>query len=133
MRQPYAPNYLVWFSRPGALSNQPIYVMNRWQKPGDESTIQRYSVSNAAANNAYGYYQFSDAGFSDASYIRLRNLYIAFDALTQSMKKIGIKQVNLFLQGHNLFTITSYKGLDPETQTFLPPVKLFSAGMEINF
>lgn len=133
VRQPYAPNYLVWFSRPGALSNQPIYVMNRWQKPGDESTIQRYSVSNAAANNAYGYYQFSDAGFSDASYIRLRNLYIAFDALTQSMKKIGIKQVNLFLQGHNLFTITSYKGLDPETQTFLPPVKLFSAGMEINF
>ncbi|MBK7562213.1 MAG: SusC/RagA family TonB-linked outer membrane protein [Chitinophagaceae bacterium] len=133
VRQPYAPNYLVWFSRPGSLSNQPVYVMNRWQKPGDESTIQRYSVSNTAANNAYGYYQFSDAGFSDASYIRLRNLYIAFDALTQSMKKIGIKQVNLFLQGHNLFTITSYKGLDPETQTFLPPVKLFSAGMEINF
>ncbi len=133
VRQPYAPNYLVWFSRPGSLSNQPVHVMNRWQKPGDESNIQRYSVSNAAANNAYSYYQFSDAGFSDASYIRLRNLYFAFDALTPSLKKIGLKKATLFLQGHNLVTFTSYKGLDPETQTFLPPVKLFTAGMEINF
>lgn len=133
VRQPFAPNYLVRFSRPGSLSNQPTYIMNRWQKPGDESNIQRYSVSNAAANNAYGYYQFSDAGFSDASYIRLRNLYFAFDALTPSLKKMGLKQVNLFLQGHNLITVTSYKGFDPETQTFLPPVKLFTAGIEINF
>ncbi|MBL0883516.1 MAG: SusC/RagA family TonB-linked outer membrane protein, partial [Chitinophagaceae bacterium] len=132
-RQPYASNSLVWFSRPGSLSNQPSYITNRWQKPGDESNIQRYSVSNAGANNAYGYYQFSDASFSDASYLRLRNLYFAFDALTPSLKKLGFKKINLFLQGHNLITVTSYKGLDPETQTFLPPIKLITAGIEINF
>jgi TonB-linked SusC/RagA family outer membrane protein len=133
VKQDYAPNYLLRFSRPGSQGNQPISVLNRWRKPGDMTDVQRFSVSNSSANTAFGFYQFSDAGFSDASYVRLRNVYISYDLLTKSLQKAGVKELSVFLQAHNLITLTSYKGLDPETQTFLPPVRLITAGFELNF
>ncbi len=133
IRQPNGANYLLSFGRPGALGNQPRYVLNRWQKPGDDTDIQRFSVSNSAANTAYGFYQFSDAGYSDASFIRLRNVYIEYDLLKKSTKMAGLTKCSLFMQGHNLFTWTSYKGLDPETQSFLPPLKLVTVGVQLNF
>jgi TonB-linked SusC/RagA family outer membrane protein len=133
VRQPYASNYLSRFPRPGALGNQPIYVLKRWQKPGDNTDIQRFSVSNATANIAYSYYQASNAGYSDASFVRLRSLYLEYDLLSGVLKKSGLSRFVLFLQGHNLLTLTSYKGLDPETQSFLPPVRLITAGIQINF
>ncbi len=133
VRQPYVQNYLIRFSRPGSLGNQPSDVLNRWRKPGDITDIQRFSVSNAAANLAYNYFQFSDAAFSDASYIRLRNLYVEYDLQSTPLKRAGVKKFVVFLQGQNLLTLTSYKGLDPETQTFLPPVKMITAGVQLNF
>ncbi|HMR92711.1 MAG TPA: SusC/RagA family TonB-linked outer membrane protein, partial [Chitinophagaceae bacterium] len=133
VRQPYAPNYLLRFSRPGSIGNQPVQVLQRWQKPGDQTSIQRFSVSNATANIGYSYYQFSNAGLSDASFIRLRNVYAEYDLLSPRLKKMGMKKLSVFIQGHNLITLTSYEGLDPETQTFLPPVKMVTAGIQLNF
>ena len=133
IRQPYAGNYLARFGMPGKMENQPDWVLGRWQKVGENTSIQRFAVTNSQANLAYTYLKFSDASLTDASFIRLRNLYIAYDLLTTKLSKSGVKNLQLFLQGHNLVTITNYKGLDPETQTFLPPVKLLTAGVQVSF
>ncbi len=39
---------------------------------------------------------------------------------------------NLFFHSNNLFVITKYKGVDPETQNFggLPPVKIITGGIK---
>lgn len=133
-RRKYAENYLYLFGRPGIMRNQPAWIIDRWQKPGDIADFQRYAVSNPLANPAFGLYQQSNAAYSDASYIRLRNLAISYDLSNVFLKSGKSTQCKLFIEGHNLITITGYKGLDPENSTQLvPPVLMLIGGFQITF
>jgi hypothetical protein len=131
-RQPYTESFVVLMPRPGTNGNQSVAILNRWTSPGDITDIQRLTVSNSAVNSAYAKYQFSQAAYSNGSFIRLRNLFIEYDLLPSTMKKWGLAKCSLFIQGHNLFTITQYEGLDPETRTFLPPLRMITTGIQIN-
>lgn len=134
VKQDYGENYLTNFAgRPGFLLNQPVWVMNRWQKPGDEANIQRFVNSSALANSAYSMYRQSDAAYSNASYIRFRNIYLSVTILSQNERQNKIRDLKVFLQGHNIFTITNFKGLDPETKSLLPPVRMGTIGFKIGF
>jgi TonB-dependent starch-binding outer membrane protein SusC len=127
------PNYYFGFN-PGAFGlNQPISVLNRWQKIGDISNIQRYNSDykyNSEFSNASTY---SDAAYTDASYIRLKNLSISWNFPDQLVNKIHLETVRLYMQGQNLFTITDYEGLDPENQSTisLPPLRVFTIGIQV--
>jgi hypothetical protein len=112
------------------LNNQPAYVLDRWQKPGQEASIQKYTISASVPNRAYSALQASDAAFSNASFVRLRNLQLFYQVPLP--KKMGT-EAGLFIQGQNLLTITGYKGLDPETLTLLPPVRVLTAGIQLTF
>ena len=50
------------------------------------------------------------------------------------MQKLKLKNCKLYLQGQNPLTITSYKGIDPESNgaNRLPPLKIVSAGIQLN-
>lgn len=120
-------------SSPGAFasgaSNQPIIVLNRWQKPGDITSINRYTT-NALGTVRNG----SDAGYSyDNSFIRLKNLSIAWQLPESLCKKFKIQNGNIYFRGQNLLTISKFNGLDPETSsiTTLPPLRLLTAGITI--
>ncbi len=115
--------------------NQSVLLLNRWQKPGDIATIQKYSTQYANyIQHIYARDQ-SDAGISDASYIRLKNLSLDWQMPSSWMKATGMQSGSLFIQGQNLFTITSYTGLDPETKssTILPPLRVITAGLKLIF
>lgn len=134
VKQKQGANYLSRFAaRPGSLGNQPVWVLDRWQRAGDIAAIQRFVNSNPEANTAYSNYLRSDAAYSDASFLRLRNLYLTIDLLSDKWKNKGIAEAKLLLQGHNLLTITRYKGLDPETKSLLPPVRMWTAGIQFSF
>ena len=61
--------------------------------------------------------QFPSTVFlEDASYLRLRNLQIGYD-LGKVVTIPTISSLRLYIQATNLFTITGYSGLDPETTT----------------
>jgi TonB-linked SusC/RagA family outer membrane protein len=69
----------------------------------------------------------------DASYVRLKNLTIGYTLpLTDKML---LKDVKLYVSGENLFTITSYPGLDPEmgSSTGYPIYKQIALGANITF
>lgn len=126
-------NYLSFFSRPGLMINQPDIVLGRWQKPGDITGVQKYSVSNTTANTSFSNYRQSSAAYSNASYIRLRNVYLAYDISNDKLRKKSILDFKLFVQCQNLFTITGFYGLDPESKTALPPNKMITGGIQIKF
>lgn len=133
VKQENASTYLTVFTRPGTMSNQPALILNRWTKVGDEPDIQRYSYSNSTSNSAFNNYRLSDGAYSNASFIRLRSLYLSY-----SFGKIGRRNLvntswQVFIQGQNLFTITNYQSLDPETKSLMPPVKLLTGGVQISF
>ncbi len=117
----------------GMVQNMPASILDRWQQIGDENPIQRYFLSvNNDATIASNRYRHSNASVTDASFIRLRNV-----SLSYTMPKTITKHtdVNVYLQGQNLFVITDYDGADPEVQStsVLPPLRQFTLGLNMTF
>lgn len=111
----------------GLMANQPVGVLDHWQNPGDESQYQQFSATNYEAYVASSRFAQSSGVFSDASFIRLKNL-----ALSYNLPMTGAPQCSLYLQGTNLFTITKFNGGDPEQGIgFLPPVRRISIGVKV--
>lgn len=116
---------------PGAsLRNFPTLVLNRWQKPGDVTNIQKFTASGTTSQN---YARSSNFAYGDASYGRLQNLSFSYTFSQAALHKLGLQNLQLFLQGDNLWTITGYNGFDPENQsnTSLPPLRIMTAGLRL--
>jgi TonB-linked SusC/RagA family outer membrane protein len=119
---------------PGFTSNvnYNTLVLNRWQKPGDITNIQRYGT-NFSLLFAQEYATQSNFAYGDASYIRLQNLSLAYQLPMKFTNKLGIQSAQIFVQGDNLWTITGYNGIDPENQSIysLPPLRTMTAGLRL--
>jgi TonB-linked SusC/RagA family outer membrane protein len=128
-------NYLNAIPLPGKAFNVPVAVLNRWQNPGDHSSIQQFTQTYGSnAGNAYlNYLTASDAIISDASFIRLKSLSLSYQLPADWTKKWGAHSAALFIRGENLLTITKYQFLDPETQGLgLPPLRVITAGIHVS-
>ena len=115
----------------GGIYNVPIQVLDHWQKPGDVALFARYTTRpNTSDNN----FRSSDAVLTDASYIRLSNLSLSYHFNESVMKKLGLKGIEFYIKGQNLFVITKYKGVDPEVQGFgsMPVSKIIVLGLKVN-
>lgn len=127
-------NYMTGFSSPGTMSNQPRQVLNRWQKPGDQTDIQRFSQSGEGYfEYLYGARLLGDNSISDASFIRLKNLQVSYQIKTGQGQSAPTLKV--YVQGQNLLTFTRFLGTDPEAQSILnlPPLRVVSAGFNLTF
>ena len=89
-------------------NNQSYAVNWRWRKEGDITEIPR-AVYNGAWNTLG-----SDRFVEDASYLRLSYVQISYSFDPAMLKKIGIKQLNLYASIDNAYFWTKYTGLDPE-------------------
>ncbi|RXK81684.1 SusC/RagA family TonB-linked outer membrane protein [Filimonas effusa] len=120
------------YSPPGVASNIPAYLEGRWQKKGDQTTIQRYATRGSAYTAYQNFVFYSNGIFSNASYVRLKNLSLSYSLPKKILKNLAAR---IYVQGQNLITFTNYKGLDPETSNFssasLPPLKVYTAGIQI--
>jgi hypothetical protein len=61
-------------------------------------------------------FRFSDRYVENAGYFRLQNLTVGY-TLPKSLvaKTRALQNLRLYATGINLFTVTSYTGLDPDT------------------
>lgn len=112
--------------------NVPDFVLGRWQKPGDITDVQKFSTAVSAVN-AYNLSRQSTLMYSDGSYIRLKNISLSYDLPTNWTKCIKASNARVFVQGQNLFTITDYFGLDPESFGAVPPIKIMTIGARLSF
>lgn len=112
--------------------NMPVEVYDQnWKKPGD---ISRYPVFSTTYHQSNADFGLSDGSFTDASFIRLTNLSVSWSLPEAWMKKIGVRDCGIGINAQNVFTITRYKGLDPETQNFggMPPVKTYVLNLQLS-
>ncbi|MFV8363580.1 SusC/RagA family TonB-linked outer membrane protein [Flavobacterium sp. ZT3P35] len=117
----------------GGQVNQSNSSGDAWQQIGDQSSSQLHTTGlNGAAVSTYYRYIESDAVITDGSFIRLKNISLSYDIPLQTTTNVKCK---LFIQGQNLLTFTPYKAGDPEFKFsgFLPPLKVISGGMTLNF
>lgn len=123
----------VFPEAPGAISNQPDLVMDRWTESGQEGKdVQRFTTQWTTAYDAYARLLYtSTAAVSDASFIRLKNLSLSYSLPQSTLEKIRLQGASVFIQGQNLLTITDYKGIDPEApgSSALPPLRTLTAGV----
>jgi TonB-linked SusC/RagA family outer membrane protein len=116
-----------------ATSNQSVRMLeNRWKKPGDsgdQAILQRFDIPR----------NFSSKDIQDASFLRLRNVTLGYELPKSILAKTKlIKGVRVFLQGQNLYTWTSWRGLDPENNDVFgrfqyPNTRTYTAGLNVNF
>jgi TonB-linked SusC/RagA family outer membrane protein len=118
---------------PGTALNQRADLTNVWQQPGDNAPVQQFtSGADDDALIAFYRYTASNGVLEDASFIRLKNIALSYD-LPESISNTA--RIRLFMQGQNVFTITSFKSGDPELRfgSFLPPLRVFSFGVQASF
>lgn len=119
---------------PGRFSNgngnQSTAVLNRWQKAGDRAQVARYSTTGGQT-----VIMQSDAAISeDGSFSRLKNVSVSWQLPKNLTNYLHVQNVSMFFRGQNLFTITNYTGLDPESQgTALPPLRTWTFGFNLSF
>lgn len=127
----YGYNQYRYTEPPGLMGNHAVSVLDRWQQPGDQAEMQRFTTGeNYEAYLAYSQFTQSNGVISDASFIRLRSLEMAY---TLPLGKETGTSCRIFLQGLNLLTFTSFKGGDPEQLTgFIPPLRRITFGTQFN-
>jgi TonB-linked SusC/RagA family outer membrane protein len=123
---------------PGTMlaANQPALILNRWQLHPDKATVQKLTTgANDEINNAIDRFLQSDGTIENATFCRVRNIELSWRLPAQWLKSISLKNCRVYLQAQNLFTITRYKGTDPETRNLLtlPPLRTMAVGVELSF
>jgi TonB-linked SusC/RagA family outer membrane protein len=114
----------VWQNGRNALRS----ITDRW-------TPENPSTTRPASH--YGYTQYSSGDFflQDAWFIRLQNLSLAYNLPSKWIGKF-IDNAKIRLDTQNLFVITPYKGVDPETDAYVaayPNIKTYTIGIDIKF
>jgi TonB-dependent starch-binding outer membrane protein SusC len=129
-------NNLGW-GVPGSMSNQPTDVLNRWRQPGDNAEFQKFTTGSGNGFPVYLNWFYDaiagDNNVVDASFIRLKNVSISYTLPSKFIHQMKLNELSLFIQGQNIFTITGFKGLDPQNPYFghLPSLRTLIAGIKI--
>ena len=50
--------------------------------------------------------------------MRIKNITLGYNFSRQLMQKIKLKSARLYVSGQNLYTFTSYSGMDPEVNYY---------------
>lgn len=71
----------------------------------------------------------------NGAFLRLKNLNIGYSLPKRWFSKIGVNNVQLFVNGTNLFCISGIDEMDPEQETLdsYPLMRTFTGGLSINF
>lgn len=128
--------------------------LERWQQKGDVTDIPRMTTysGNPAANNSpannYGgnVANLSSRYLEDGSFIRLKTVTLSYNFPANTVRSIGFSGIRVYVQATNLFTITRYRGLDPEISSqssnqntagydwaTVPQPRTVQAGINLNF
>ncbi len=86
------------------------YYQNAWTPSNPSNTYARITVND----DVIGSNVASSAYIQNGSYLKLKNLAVGYTLPADLVRKLTMTKVRVYLSAQNLFTITSYKGLDPE-------------------
>lgn len=126
------------FERLQPYANQLDYVIDRWTGPG--STNENPRVTTEATRNT----EFSDYYVEDGSFVRMRNMQLGYTLPAAFSQRMHIENLRVYLAANNLFTITGYRGFDPDLGAssvlaagvdfgIYPQARTFMAGVNVKF
>ena len=102
----------------------------------DSWTPTNASHTLPLASNARPFGYIDSRYVQGASYLKLRNLTIGYNLRIEKLKDFRIEGIRLYATASNLFTITPYKGYDPEVSSgtdsgAYPASRTFTFGINV--
>ena len=127
-------NFTRWYTEGGVSNgNYSNDVIGRWSGFGTSNTMPRLALNDPNGNN-----RVSDRFVEDASYLRMKNIRLAYSIPVKWASYMTLKKAQVYASAQNLFTITNYSGMDPEVGGgvdigFYPQARTFLIGATIDF
>lgn len=108
--------------------NATTNIYNRWTPD---------NPTNTRPASHFGYTQYGSGDFflQEASFVRLQSVSLTYNFPKKWFGKF-MQGAAIRLDGQNLFTITKYDGIDPETDGYAaayPNVKTYTVGVDLKF
>ncbi len=91
--------------------NQTIDQLAAWKKPGDITNVPEARLFYPNGTDPSSRY------ISDGSYLRVKQITLGFNLPKDIASRIKLDRVRVYARALNLFTITDYKGWDPEVNS----------------
>jgi len=100
--------FMAWYRTDRSLSNKPAYLFEeRW-------TPTNTGASSPRADNNSDYVYRSDLMISNGSYMRIKQMQLGYTLANSITSKFGVSSLRAYISLDDYFTITKYKGMDPE-------------------
>lgn len=122
--------------------NNATFIKDRWTTPGQVTEIQKlYYGDNVSA----GFSFTSTSKVEDGSYLKLKNISLGYHIPVKGWLKDKFASAHIYLQAGNVFTITGYRGSDPEVsingnsinsgkdQNVPPNAQVLTVGLNVGF
>lgn len=93
----------------GEYENFTTEVYSYWNGEGTSNKYPQFAKMNSGVN----WQSISDIYIEDADYFRMQNITLGYD-FKYLWKNAPFQQCRFYVAAQNLFTITDYKGMDPE-------------------
>ena len=127
-------------------------ILNFMRMYYENPKITQYNMLRSAFDNVYGKrpvnYDLAYVSYyiEDGDYVKLDNATLGYTIPSHLLTRLGgsVTGARVYVSGRNLFTMTGYKGMDPEVSTTgltpgndnrdqYPTTRTFTAGFTISF
>jgi TonB-linked SusC/RagA family outer membrane protein len=86
------------------------YYAKAWTPSNPSNTFARIYYNDNSIGNSYP----SSAWIENGSFLKLKSFTVGYTLPADVVRKLSVSKIRIYVSTQNLFTITSYKGLDPE-------------------
>lgn len=142
----------------GGVNLRQDLIGNTWTKPGDDAKYPQlmwdyayqYDNTGAPVTSKVAYSPRTTQFLYKGDFIRLRTLQVSYNLPKSLIQKLSLQNVRIFVAGNNLYTLTGYKGWDPEfanvsassearnlqqgvAGNFIPQLKSWNFGVNLSF
>jgi len=112
--------------------NYTTRVLSAWHGEGTSNTIPRVSFTDNGSS------KISSVFVEDASYFRLKNVELGYTFKQLMQRSKTFKNLRAYVSAQNVFTVTKYTGLDPESTDLIdmgtyPQSRAFILGVDVKF
>lgn len=111
-----------------------VDILNRWQKPGDNTNIPRLDASQTVNFNAT-----SDRWLVDASYFNLKQISFSYGLPNDILTNLGVSTAQFYVSAENVFSVNARKGMNIQeefngtTSNVYTPSRIVSLGLNVKF
>ena len=99
-------------------------MLDMWTTPGQVTDIPKYGTQ----------FYHDTSRFSNASFLRLKNVSVSYDIPKKLIQKTGFMQgFKVYVTGRNLLTVTGFEGYDPEVGASNATTGLYPNSRQIVF